>query len=169
MRIIVLATVLALAVSTVSSGQAPRAGASASPAAKSYASAGDVAAVVAKLRADRKDNQALVSQSLLQLAPYNVSIEYRAAVANAAVHDKEAELFYVIDGSATLTTGGTLVGATRPNPDNATGTAIQGGTSQHVAKGDFAMVPEGVPHWFSAIDGSVTLMSLHLPRSDSRK
>jgi hypothetical protein len=26
------------------------------------------------------------------------------------------------------------------------------------------MVPENTPHWFSAIEGSLTLMSLHLPR-----
>jgi hypothetical protein len=25
------------------------------------------------------------------------------------------------------------------------------------------MVPERTPHWFSAIDGTVVLMSLHLP------
>jgi hypothetical protein len=27
------------------------------------------------------------------------------------------------------------------------------------------MVPEGTPHWFSSIDGTVVLMSLHLPRA----
>jgi quercetin dioxygenase-like cupin family protein len=44
-------------------------------------------------------------------------------------------------------------------------TRIVGGTSQRVAKGDFMLVPQGVPHWFSAVDGSVTLMSLHLRAS----
>jgi quercetin dioxygenase-like cupin family protein len=34
-----------------------------------------------------------------------------------------------------------------------------------VAKGDFIMVPENTPHWFSAIEGSLTLMSIHLPRA----
>ena len=42
--------------------------------------------------------------------------------------------------------------------------AIKGGSSQRLSKGDFVMVPEGTPHWFSQIDGSVTLMSVHLPR-----
>ena len=32
-------------------------------------------------------------------------------------------------------------------------------------KGDFFMVPEGVPHWFSQIDpGGINVMSVHLPR-----
>ena len=34
-----------------------------------------------------------------------------------------------------------------------------------IAKGDFILVPEGTPHWFSTIDGTLTLMSLHLPRT----
>ncbi len=44
----------------------------------------------------------------------------------AAVHEKEAELFYVIDGSATLITGGKLVNEKRTNAENLTGTAIEG-------------------------------------------
>jgi len=131
---------------------------------KTFAASTDVAALIAKAKAERKPDQALLSQPLLQLAPYNVNLEYRAAVANAAVHEKEAELFYVIDGAGTVVTGGTLVKSSRTNADNLTGTGIEGGVSRHVTKGDFVMVPENTPHWFSAIEGSLTLMSLHLPR-----
>ena len=138
----------------------------AAPAAgRTMVSAADVAALIAKAKVDRKDNQALLAQSMIRLAPYNVSLEYRVAVANAAAHETEAELFYVIDGSATLVTGGKLRNETRTNETNLSGTGIDGGQSRHVAKGDFIMVPEGVPHWFSAIDGSVVLMSLHLPHA----
>ena len=105
---------------------------------------------------------------MIQLAPYNVSLEYRAAVANAAVHETEAELFYVIDGSATLVTGGKLTNENRTNAENLSGSGIEGGVSRRVAKGDFIMVPEGTPHWFSAIDGTVVLMSLHLPHPPQR-
>ena len=45
------------------------------------------------------------SQPLLQLSPYNVNLEYRVGVANAALHENEAELFYVIDGAGTMVTG----------------------------------------------------------------
>ena len=40
--------------------------------------------------------------------------------------------------------------------------------SGQVAKGDFVMVPEKTPHWFSAIDGTVVLMSLHLPHKPAQ-
>ena len=132
------------------------------------ASAADVTALIAKAKAERKDNQALLAQSLIQLAPYNVSLEYRAAVGNAAVHETEAELFYVIDGSATLVTGGKLTNENRTNAANLSGSGIEGGVTRRVGKGDFIMVPEHTPHWFSAIDGTVVLMSLHLPHAPQK-
>ena len=52
----------------------------------------------------------------------------------------------------------------RTNAENLSGTAIEGGSSRPVAKGDFIIVPEKTPHWFSAINGTIVLMSLHLPR-----
>jgi mannose-6-phosphate isomerase-like protein (cupin superfamily) len=130
---------------------------------KTYASAADVAALLAKAKAARKD-QPLISERILQLAPYNANLEYRASVGPAAVHETEAELFYVIEGSGTMMTGGKLVNEKRTNAANLTGTAIEGGTSRAVAKGDFIIVPENTPHWFSAIDGTIVLMTLHVPR-----
>ena len=151
-------------VSSVSFAQQPAAAPSGT-ASRTMVSAKEVGALIAKASVDRKEGQALLAQSMIQLAPYNVSLEYRAAVANAAVHETEAELFYVVDGSAMLVTGGKLKDEKRTNAANLSGSAIEGGTSRHIAKGDFIMVPEGTPHWFSAIDGTVVLMSLHLPRA----
>ena len=151
--------------STLAFAQQPAATAPNPAASRTMVSAADVQAMIANAKNTRKPDQALLAQSMIQLAPYNVSLEYRAAVANAAVHETEAELFYVIDGSATLVTGGKLTGESRTNPANLTGKGIEGGQSRKVAKGDFIMVPEGQPHWFRAIDGTIVLMSLHLPHA----
>jgi mannose-6-phosphate isomerase-like protein (cupin superfamily) len=140
---------------------APQTGAQAM---KTIASKADVAALVAKAKAERKEGQPLVAQPLLQLAPYTANLEYRAAVGPAAIHQTEAEMFYVIDGAATMVTGGKLVDEKRTNAANLSGTGIDGGTSRHIAAGDFIIVPENTAHWFSAIDGTLTLMSLHLTR-----
>jgi mannose-6-phosphate isomerase-like protein (cupin superfamily) len=131
---------------------------------KTYTSAKEVVAMMAKAKNERKQDQANFIQSLLQLAPYTANLEYRAIVGPAAVHEKEAELFYVIDGSGTLVTGGKLAGESRTNAENLTGTGIDGGDTQAVAKGDFFIVPENTPHWFSKINGTLVLMSLHVPR-----
>ena len=45
------------------------------------------------------------------------------------------------------------------------GSGIDGGSRQRVSKGDYIMVPEGVPHWFGEIDGALVLMSIHLPHA----
>ena len=125
----------------------------------------DLAAIVAKQPKDRNG-----FQTFLQLAPYNVNMEHRVKVPQmASVHDKEAELFYVIDGGGTIVTGGKLMNANRTNADNSSGSGIEGGTAKKIAKGDFVLVPEGVPHWFSTIDGELTMMSLHLPRTPTAK
>lgn len=164
MRTLIAALVLTFVSSTASAQQAaPPAAAS-----RTMVSAADVTAMIAKAKSERKDDQALLAQSMIQLTPYNVSLEYRAKVANAAVHETEAELFYVIDGSATLVTGGKLTNENRTNAANLSGSGIEGGMPRRVAKGDFIMVPEGVPHWFSAIDGTVVLMSLHLPHAPQK-
>ena len=161
MRALVINLVLAI-LPTTAVGQQPST--QAAPAMKTFSSSADVAALIAKAKSERKEGQPIVSEPILQLAPYNANLEYRASVGNAAVHEREAEVFYVIDGSATMVTGGKLVKETRTNATNLTGSAIEGGDSRKVAKGDFLIVPENTPHWFSSIDGVLVLMTLHVPR-----
>ena len=132
---------------------------------KTYTSAKEVVAMMAKAKSERKQDQANFIQTLLRLAPYSANLEYRGVVGPAATHEKEAELFYVIDGGGTMVTGGKLTKESRTNAENLTGSGIEGGTPRKLAKGDFLVVPENTPHWFSSLDGSITLMSLHVPRS----
>ncbi len=134
------------------------------PAVKTYTSAAEIQSLIAKAKADKKGDQPTVAEPILRLAPYNANLEYRSAVGPAAVHETEAEMFYVIDGSGTLVTGGKLTGETQAKGANRNGTGIEGGKSQNVAKGDFIIVPENTPHWFNKINGTLVLMSLHVPR-----
>lgn len=123
---------------------------------KTFASSADVQALIAKAKSERKDGQAIVIEKILTFAPFAANLEYRPIAGAAAVHDKEAEMMYVIDGSGTLVTGGKM-----------TGTTIQGGESKTVSKGDFLVVPEGTPHWFSAVDTTLILMTFKVPRSSA--
>ena len=141
---------------------APPAPQSPAPKMKTFTSAADATALVAKSKSERKD-QPNVTQPMLELGGYNGHMEYRASVGNAAVHENEAELFYVIDGSATLVTGGKLVDEKRTDATNLAGSAIEGGTPRNIAKGDWILVPEKTPHWFSPINGVLVLFSMHVP------
>lgn len=129
-----------------------------------FLSAADVQALLAKAKAERKEGQVMVAEHILSLAPYTANLEYRPIDGAVAVHEKEAELVYVIDGGGTLTTGGTMVGEKRTNATNLSGTAIDGGTVRAIAKGDFAIIPEGTPHQFKPANGLLVMMTLHVPR-----
>jgi mannose-6-phosphate isomerase-like protein (cupin superfamily) len=125
-----------------------------------YVSAADLAGRITTQPTDRNGTV----NGLLRVPPYSVNIEHRVNVAQtASVHETDAELFYVLDGGATLITGGKLIEPTR-NGANLTSTkGVEGGVAQKLAKGDFVMVPAGVAHWFTDIQGSITQMAIHLP------
>jgi quercetin dioxygenase-like cupin family protein len=143
--------------------QAPAAQAEA-PAMKTYTTAAEVQALLAKAKGERKEGQVAVAEHILSLAPYVVNLEYRPVEGAAAVHEKEAEMVYVIDGSGTLTTGGKVVGEKRTNAANLTGTGIDGGTVQTLNKGDFAIIPENTPHQFKPANGLLVLATFHVAR-----
>jgi mannose-6-phosphate isomerase-like protein (cupin superfamily) len=134
---------------------------------KTYTTSAEVQALLAKAKGERKEGQVAVPEHILSLAPYNVNLEYRPVDGAVAVHEKEAELVYVIDGGGTLTTGGKVVGEKRTNAANLSGTAIDGGTTQPLNKGDFAIIPEGTPHQFKPANGLLVLMTMHVPRPES--
>jgi mannose-6-phosphate isomerase-like protein (cupin superfamily) len=125
----------------------------------SHMSASALAEALTKLPADRPAG----SVRVFSLAPYNVNVERRLPQAQgASVHEGQAELFYVVDGSATMLTGGKLVGETR-NGTNLQGKSIEGGAAQKFGKGDFLIVPSGVAHQFVDIQSPVVVMSMYLP------
>ena len=71
----------------------------------------------------------------------------------AELHTKQMDIWYVVEGSGTLVTGGSLVDRRDTGPGEVRGRSISGGTVRHVAKGDFVTIPANVPHWIKAIDG----------------
>lgn len=128
-----------------------------------FASAADVDALLAKLEKDRKPDQSLISGPVVRTGPYHENLELNVGPGPSAIHEQEVEFLYVVKGSATLVTGGTLVNETRRNATNLSGTAIQGGSERTFAKGDFAAIPAGMAHGFKAINGEIAVISLHLP------
>lgn len=135
-----------------------------------FAASADVKAMIARAKAERKADQPNFTQPIVSLAPYNANLEYRVGGLNApaSTHDLDAEMFYVVEGAGTVVTGGRLQDERRTNANNATGSGIEGGDSRRIGPGDFVMVPEKTPHWFTQVDGALVLMSIHLPRQTVR-
>ena len=124
-----------------------------------------VQALIQKAKADRKGDAPLVAEPILSLAPYRAQLEYRPGTSPAAVHEKDTELMYVLEGTGTIVTGGKLVEEKRTNANNLSGTSIEGGKPQALAKGDFVIVPENTPHQITPGGGApIVLMTMHAPR-----
>jgi glc operon protein GlcG len=60
---------------------------------------------------------------------------------------------YVLEGAATLVTGGMALEARTIAPGEIRGNSIEGGEVRHIEKGDVVVIPNGVPHWFKEVDG----------------
>jgi len=90
---------------------------------------------------------------LLETAAYKVHASRRTAPGEAEIHVRDTDLIYVLEGSATLVTGGTLVGGRDVAPGELRGASIEGGDARALAPGDVVVVPHGTPHWFREVDG----------------
>ena len=63
------------------------------------------------------------------------------------------EIYYMVEGVATLVTGGTM---TDPSDNDLTaGRGIEGGVSRRVTKGDVIIIPGRTAHWFSELETDI--------------
>jgi quercetin dioxygenase-like cupin family protein len=86
---------------------------------------------------------------------FTVSGARRAGPGQVEVHDKETDIFYIVDGEATFVTGGKMIGGKQTKADQWLGTDIEGGETHHLAKGDVITIPAGTPHWFKEVPKSI--------------
>ena len=84
---------------------------------------------------------------------YKVHASHRSEAGKVEVHARDTDIIYVLEGSATLVTGGTVVDGKTIEPDEVRGAEIRGGDSREIKKGDVIIVPNGVPHWFQKVPG----------------
>ncbi|HET6373289.1 MAG TPA: cupin domain-containing protein [Candidatus Polarisedimenticolia bacterium] len=93
---------------------------------------------------------------LFEGSRYMVHASRRESAGQAEVHVKDADIIYVLDGSATFVTGGELVDGSTTAEDEIRGASIRGGQVRRITKGDVVIVPEGTPHWFKELDAPIT-------------
>ena len=86
---------------------------------------------------------------------YMVHASRRDAAGQAEVHVKDTDIIYVLEGSTTFVTGGTVVDGKTTAPDEIRGTAVKDGETRRLGKGDVIIVPNGTPHWFKEVEGPV--------------
>ncbi len=72
----------------------------------------------------------------------------------ANLHEVDTtEIYYMVEGVATLVTGGTLTDADANT--RTPGRGIEGGVSRRVTKGDVIIIPGRTAHWFSELETDI--------------
>ncbi len=82
---------------------------------------------------------------------YMVHASRREAPGMVEVHTKDTDILYVLKGSATVVTGGTMIDGKSTAPDEIRGREINGGETRSLVPGDVMIIPNGVPHWFKEV------------------
>ncbi len=92
---------------------------------------------------------------LLETAGYKVHASRRVEPGEAEIHTFDTDVIYVVDGSATLVTGGKAIDTKTIAPNEIRGSKIEGGEEHQIAKGDAIIIPNGVPHQFTSVTGEL--------------
>ena len=92
---------------------------------------------------------------LVNMGNYMVHASHREMDGIAEIHTLDTDLIYMLEGTATLVTGGDVPDAKVIEPNEFRGQRIVGGESRRIVKGDVIVVPAGVPHMFTDVRGAL--------------
>jgi len=124
--------------------------------------ASQVAATIAKLPDVAYANITVLERADGDKLGYRLAVDRRRPPQRGAAHATEAEVWYILDGNGEITTGGRIV-ETRKD-EKTVDRHIVGGTVHKVTKGDFLMIPEGVPHEVTGFSPELMMVTFEFPR-----
>jgi uncharacterized protein GlcG (DUF336 family)/mannose-6-phosphate isomerase-like protein (cupin superfamily) len=88
---------------------------------------------------------------LLDTPGYKVDAARRTAPGEVEYHERVVDIMHVVEGSATVVTGGELLEPRIVGGGELRARALRGGTTRELAAGDVLVIPAGVPHQFIAV------------------
>jgi glc operon protein GlcG len=93
--------------------------------------------------------------NLVKAVNFKVEASHRTEPGAVEVHTQDTDILYILEGSATLVTGGKLVDGKVIEPEEVRGSDTVGGETRDIAKGDVIVIPNGTPHWFKEVKAPV--------------
>jgi mannose-6-phosphate isomerase-like protein (cupin superfamily) len=105
------------------------------------------------LNAKAQGPEGAASTKLDEYPNHFTMISLRHKNGRAEIHEQYADFFFVVQGQATLLTGGTMLDAKTMSAGEIRGTAVQGGTKTNLNQGDVVHIPATVPHQLLVVDG----------------
>ena len=88
---------------------------------------------------------------MVEVGDYKIHASRRDGPGAVEIHTRDTDIAYVLQGSATLVTGGVAVGLKPTGPEELRGSSIQGGETRQLGVGDVVVIPNGTPHWFKEV------------------
>jgi len=95
------------------------------------------------------DAKKLQTLRMIEGGKYNVNIRRITDAETGLVHPVTADLWVVLEGGGTLTTGGVLEKG-----------KILGGQTRPIKVGDVVYIPSGLPHGVSGVNGNITWLNV---------
>jgi mannose-6-phosphate isomerase-like protein (cupin superfamily) len=104
-----------------------------------------LAGEMAKLKAQAEETGS-AGITLARYATHFTMLSYRNRNGGGELHRQYADMFYVVQGKATLLTEGSIPDAKEESPGEWRGTAVAGGKQTVLNQGDIVNIPAGTPH-----------------------
>jgi mannose-6-phosphate isomerase-like protein (cupin superfamily) len=149
----------------LSQQEVPAVSTTSDPAQAFFLSAADVTAHAARLDASVAYANVTVLERADPESPtglaYRLAVDRRTPPQRAAQHAAEAEIWSIVEGSGAITTDGRIIETVE---NGETVRKIEGGTVHRVSKGDYLVIPEGVPHQVTEFDPSLLIVTFEFPR-----
>jgi mannose-6-phosphate isomerase-like protein (cupin superfamily) len=93
------------------------------------------------------------SETLQKYPHHYTMLAFRQKSGGGELHQHFADVFVILDGHATVVTGGKIVDEKSTEPGEIRGKSVDGGTRQEVRPGDVVHIPAGLAHQTMVADG----------------
>jgi mannose-6-phosphate isomerase-like protein (cupin superfamily) len=130
-----------------------------------FLTADQVREAIQKAPEDRSGRGGLYAARLAAAPEYSVVEIRRTSADRSELHARFTDVWYVLRGNARLITGGSLIDAQEIEPGELRGRGVSGGDLRRIRGGDVVVVPPGVPHWISAVEGEIVYLIVKVSSS----
>jgi mannose-6-phosphate isomerase-like protein (cupin superfamily) len=121
----------------------------------------------AYLKQMARASEGSASEILREYPRHNIQLSVRLRSGVAELHERFADVFFVLDGRAILVTGGKIVKPSSTGVGEVRGTMIVGGDRQELRTGDIAHIAAGTPHQILLTgDATFTAMVIKVQEND---
>lgn len=100
----------------------------------------------AKHLREQAGEKGAASETLEKYPHHYTMLAFRNRSGGGERHEHFADLFFILDGHATLLTGGEIVDPKTTGPGETLGASVAGGAAQELKAGDVVHIPAGMPH-----------------------